>query len=528
MSGTNTLYVLFENSVGYALFLVKAPGGVIENEKDITDYSRFATLINMTAFKPFLQPESALTSIQNISTGTLGSDLEDFLRTNLPISGSKKPSSFRLGVSETKLGAAIQLGLNVTCQTDQHIQHIIRGIRLHFHKFVDIPEEDLDRAQLALAHAYSRSQVKFDVNRTDNMVKQAVFLFDQLEKDINMLGMRVKEWYGGHFPELPKIVVDNIIFAKIVIHIRDKATVNDEMIQQLEEITQDGAMAKNIVSAAKVSMGYDLSDIDIDHIVLFAQRTVDLAQYREELRGYLTHKMTSVAPNLTALLGVLVAARLVSHAGSLTSLSKSPASTIQILGAEKALFRALKSRSNTPKYGLLFNSGPVQRVPAKNKGRISRYLANKCALACRIDSFGEELTGEYGKAMKDQVELRVDELREGREIKGKEKNVDVMTKVSVRLNERQGMLKDEDAEEETSKKAKKDKKEKKDKEEKKGKEEKKEKKKDKEEKKEKKDKKEKKEKKNKEEEEVKKEKRSQSSKDEDKKKKKDKKEKKTK
>lgn len=99
--------------------------------------------------------------------------------------------------------------------------------------------------------------------------------------------------------------------------------------------------------------------------------------------------MEACAPNLQALIGDTVGARLISHAGSLTSLSKYPASTVQILGAEKALFRALKTKGNTPKYGLIFHSTFIGRAAAKNKGRISRYLANKCSIASRIDAFSE-------------------------------------------------------------------------------------------------------------------------------------------
>merc|ERR1712167_229909 len=106
--------------------------------------------------------------------------------------------------------------------------------------------------------------------------------------------------------------------------------------------------------------------------------------------GYLQNKMDVVAPNLRALVGELVGARLISHAGSLTNLAKYPASTVQILGAEKALFRALKTKGNTPKYGLIFHSSFIGRADKKNKGRISRYLANKCSIATRIDSFADK------------------------------------------------------------------------------------------------------------------------------------------
>merc|ERR1712110_35702 len=109
-----------------------------------------------------------------------------------------------------------------------------------------------------------------------------------------------------------------------------------------------------------------------------------------------------VAPNLAVLIGDTVGARLISHAGSLTNLAKCPASTVQIMGAEKALFRALKTKGNTPKYGLIFHSSFIGRAGAKNKGRISRYLANKS----RIDCFSEESTTIFGTKLKEQVEDR--------------------------------------------------------------------------------------------------------------------------
>merc|ERR1711990_661695 len=125
----------------------------------------------------------------------------------------------------------------------------------------------------------------------------------------------------------------------------------------------------------------DISPIDLINIEKFAKRTISLAEYRKELAKYLQDKMGNVAPNLATLIGDVVGARLISHAGSLTNLAKYPASTVQILGAEKALFRALKKKGNTPKYGLIFHSSFIGRAAAKNKGRISRFLANKCTIA---------------------------------------------------------------------------------------------------------------------------------------------------
>jgi nucleolar protein 56 len=136
--------------------------------------------------------------------------------------------------------------------------------------------------------------------------------------------------------------------------------------------------------------------------------------------------MNAVAPNLAALIGEIVGSKLISHAGGLTNLSKYPASTIQILGAEKALFRALKTKGKTPKYGLIFNSTFIGRAQQKNKGRISRYLANKCAIAARVDSFSEAPTSKFGEVLKDQMEERLKFLASGTKPR---KNKEVMGEV---------------------------------------------------------------------------------------------------
>merc|ERR1719188_1208784 len=161
----------------------------------------------------------------------------------------------------------------------------------------------------------------------------------------------------------------------------------------------------------------------MQNIDTFSHQVVKLAEYRKSLHDYLKAKMDLVAPNLCALIGEIIGARLISHAGSLTNLAKYPASTVQILGAEKALFRALKTRGNTPKYGLIFHSSFISRAGAKNKGRISRYLANKCSIASRIDAFSEDATTVFGSKLKEQVEERLKFYETGDLPR---KNVDVM------------------------------------------------------------------------------------------------------
>jgi nucleolar protein 56 len=312
---------------------------------------------------------------------------------------------------------------------------------MHFTAYIKaLGNGGLEKAQLGLGHSYSRSKVKFNVNRSDNMIIQAICLLDQLDKDINTFSMRVREWYSWHFPELLKIVSDMFLYARCVEYIKDKSKLSEDKLPGLTKIVMEEDISEQILRAARASMGMDMSEVDMVNIQNFTCRLISLGEYRKSLHNYLISKMNVVAPNLGALIGEMVAARLISHAGSLTNLAKCPASTVQILGAEKALFRALKTRGNTPKYGLIFHSSFIGRASAKNKGRISRYLANKCAIASRIDAFTDEPTTIYGEKLRDQVEERLAFYDSG---VAPRKNLDVMREVAKQLAEEGGGASDE-------------------------------------------------------------------------------------
>ena len=255
-------------------------------------------------------------------------------------------------------------------------------------------------------------------------------MIEQLDKNINTFVMRLKEWFSWHFPELTKIVNDNNIFVKLVSFIEKRENVTDELKEELTSILLDDEKAQQVIDAAKISMGQELSETDCLQIKKFSARCQQLIEFREGLTEYLRQRMNAVAPNLSALIGDIVGSKLISHAGGLTNLSKYPASTIQILGAEKALFRALKTKGKTPKYGLIFNSTFIGRANQKNKGRISRYLANKCAIAARVDCFSDMPTQKFGESLKDQMEERLKFLSQGTKPR---KNKEVMGEVIEEL-----------------------------------------------------------------------------------------------
>ncbi|KTF86438.1 hypothetical protein cypCar_00011394 [Cyprinus carpio] len=397
------LHVLFEHAAGYALFAVKEVEeiGMLlpQVEQSVLNLGKFSSVIKLSAFFPFKSAHGALENINAVSEGVVHADLKLFLETNLPSGGKKKAM---LGVSDAKLGAVLQEELNLSIQTGGVVAEIIRGVRLHFHSLVKgLTAQAASKAQLGLGHSYSRAKVKFNVNRADNMIIQSIALLDQLDKDINTFSMRVRK------------------------------ELTEDMLEAIEEITMDSGKAQAILEASRSSMGMDISPIDLINIESFSSRVVSLTNYRQELQAYLQSKMSQVAPNLAALIGEVVGARLISHAGSLTNLAKYPASTVQILGAEKALFRALKTRGNTPKYGLIFHSTFIGRAAAKNKGRISRYLANKCTIASRIDCFSELPTSVFGDKLRDQVEERLAFYETG---EAPRKNLDVMKEAVAQEN----------------------------------------------------------------------------------------------
>ena len=246
---------------------------------------------------------------------------------------------------------------------------------------------------LGLSHSLSRHKLKFSPDKVDTMIVQAIALLDDLDKELNTYAMRVKEWYGWHFPEMGKIVNDNLAYARVILSMGMRTSaVKADLAEILPEEIEAAVKA-----AAEISMGTEITAEDLENIQALAEQVVSFTEYRQQLSGYLSARMAAIAPNLTALVGDLVGARLIAHAGSLMNLAKSPASTIQILGAEKALFRALKTKHDTPKYGLIYHASLIGQATGKNKGKIARMLATKAALGLRVDALADWSAEGEGK-----------------------------------------------------------------------------------------------------------------------------------
>lgn len=356
-------------------------------------------MVSMKAFSKFENTTEALAAAATLVDSKVGKSLKKFL--------TKHAEGETLAVADSKLGAAIKEKLGINCVADSGVMELMRGVRYQLNELIGgLTDADLAPMALGLSHSLSRYKLKFSPDKVDTMVIQAIGLLDELDKELNTYSMRVREWYGWHFPELTKIIADNMQYAKAAKLMGDRANAaNLDFSGILDEDVE-----QEVKDAAIISMGTEISEEDLSNIGQLADQVIALSEYRAQLYDYLKARMNAIAPNLTVLVGELVGARLISHAGSLMNLAKHPASTVQILGAEKALFRALKTKHETPKYGLIYHASLIGQAAPKFKGKISRVLAAKCALSIRVDALGESSEATIGVDAREKVEARLRQL----------------------------------------------------------------------------------------------------------------------
>jgi len=404
------MLVLFETPAGYALFKVKDESKLKSVDNIFEEFKtpgKAQKFVELQSFHKFSTTTDALASATALSESKVDKTLKRFLRKEIV----KAKVKDQVGVIDSKLAKSIKDKLDISVTSENVVNELTRGIRAQLQNLLpDVPTTDYNHMVLGLSHSLSRYKIKFSPDKVDTMIVQAIGLLDDLDKELNTYSMRVKEWYGWHFPELAKIIGDNALYAKTVkaIGIR-KSTLPD-----LSDILPE-ELESQVADALKISMGTEISEDDILNITELCNQVLEMGEYREQLYEYLKNRMQAIAPNLTALVGELVGARLISHAGSLLNLAKHPASTVQILGAEKALFRALKTKHSTPKYGLIYHASLIGQASQKNKGKMSRVLANKCALSIRVDALGDKDTEMIGPSNRVTVENRL-ALLEGREV----------------------------------------------------------------------------------------------------------------
>jgi len=239
--------------------------------------------------------------------------------------------------------------------------------------------------------------------RGDVEIIQIIETLEILKKSISLFSSRLREWYGLHFPELTdKLIEDNVIIAKMVsiLGSRDNFTY-DKITQNFS--FKEGRI-KMLQKLASQSMG---ADINLNIVKNYANQILSLDEFRQELEEYLDSLMEQVAPNLNALVGGLVGAKLIAKAGSLKDLAYMPASRIQLLGAEKALYRFLKTGEKRPKHGLIFQWNLIRGSKAYNRGKISRVVSGKIGIATKVDFFKGEFIGD---TLAREIEEKIKEI----------------------------------------------------------------------------------------------------------------------
>ncbi len=262
---------------------------------------------------------------------------------------------------------------------------------------------------IEFANDVSLNLLKFKLREVggepDKMIIQAITLIEELTESINAFMAHLREWYGIVFPDLGKLIDDHKLYAEIVAKIGGPESITRE---SLLEIIRNEKKVDEIINALESSVLVKITAEDEKQIKSVAGLILQMYDLRDRLEEYLKNLMEDTCPNITALVGPTIGAKLIRKAGGLRQLAIKPASTIQVLGAEKALFRALRGRGTPPKHGIIFVHPLIFRAPWWQRGKIARALATKLSIAARVDYFSKEYIGDE---LKNELMLRVEEIR---------------------------------------------------------------------------------------------------------------------
>ena len=263
-------------------------------------------------------------------------------------------------------------------------------------EFEALRQKSIAEAEAAIREASSRP---------DLHLVQAIQALDDTDKYLNITATRASEWYGLHFPELTQMVQDNVALCRMISEVGGRESFTGEKMAG-RGFTDKKVQA--IMEARDRSKGGTISEGDLGRVKLLASLAVQLGSMRDSLNGYVESQMKKVAPNVAGVAGATIGARLMAKAGGLDRLAVLPASTIQILGAEKALFRSLRTGARPPKHGILFQHQAVHTAPKWQRGKIARTLANKIAIAARVDYY----RGAEDPSIKAGLDRRLESIKE--------------------------------------------------------------------------------------------------------------------
>lgn len=251
--------------------------------------------------------------------------------------------------------------------------------------------EEVDKLTRDVNLILTRQKLRAEAAERDKLVIQAISTLDELDKFTNVLSGLIREWYSIHFPELNRLVPEHRTYMKLILELGRRGQFTQASVKAASGLSDEDSAS--IIESAKSSLGAAFDELDIKALRDCARGVLALYELRERVAGYIDGLMAQVAPNLRAVVGGAIGARLISIAGGLKELSRLPASTIQVLGAEKALFRALRTHGKPPKHGVIYQYPEVRGAPRWQRGKIARALAGKVTIAARVDAMSGELVG---------------------------------------------------------------------------------------------------------------------------------------
>ncbi len=304
--------------------------------------------------------------------------------------------------------AAEKLSIEVSTETSSEAGKLLRENLEKFALDLEIVEkpEQLRVRVHKVSIELAKMKVKTTIEKRDLLVAQAVQSVDDLDKSLNVFMSRLREWFGLHYPELDRLLDKHETYARLVVNLGTRENFTAE---NLEKEGLPTKKAQSIATVAAASMGADLASEDLAQIQDMCKKVLELYSVRQSLEKYVNSVMEEVAPNIKAIGGSLLGARLLALAGGLLNLAKLPASTIQVLGAEKALFRSLKTKTRPPKHGIIFQHPLIHDAKRWQRGKIARALAGKLSIAARVDAFKGDFMGEKLNA---DLEKRIEEIKE--------------------------------------------------------------------------------------------------------------------
>jgi nucleolar protein 56 len=375
-------------------FLIQFPFGIAA-----FDYKN--SLVEKVLFPK--KPQAAARSLLKAEAGKMSDEVFSLI-------SILKSSGYDTFVFEkANLAEEVQRKMNVTVEVVKPAEGEVLRSRMN-----EVAVESgfvTDEAELSLwnrnvSMELAKLRIKGATEKRDLIIAQGIQTLDDLDRTVNLFMGRLREWYGVYFPELDRLIEKHETYSRLAMNLGDR---ENYTIEGLEKENIPKERAQLVAKAAESSMGADIAERDLQQIQELAKNVLSFYELRKNMDNYVDRTMEEMAPNVRAVAGALLGARLIAIAGSLQNLAMRPASTIQVLGAEKALFRSLKTGARPPKHGLIFQHTLLHDAKRWQRGKIARVIAGKLAIAARADAFGGHFIGDQLKA---GINKRLEEIRE--------------------------------------------------------------------------------------------------------------------